>query len=96
MDSLMAVELRLALETRLGIDMPIVTLSDNTSLTLIATRMMRTLSQRDNAARPDDASGRENSGALAETLMRHEATTAQGAEALASSEMTLTSQVAAE
>jgi NADPH:quinone reductase-like Zn-dependent oxidoreductase/SAM-dependent methyltransferase/acyl carrier protein len=93
MDSLMAVELRLALETRLGIDMPIVALSDNTSLTLIATRMMRTLSQQDNSA------GRQNPnlpGRLEESLMRHEAAATAGTDTIRTPDLRLSSQEAAE
>jgi NADPH:quinone reductase-like Zn-dependent oxidoreductase/NADP-dependent 3-hydroxy acid dehydrogenase YdfG/acyl carrier protein len=87
MDSLMAVELRLALETRLGIDMPLVSLSDNTSLTLIATRMMRTLSQQDAPAAPASPTG------LDEMLLRHET---GHAPAFPLADTGLPSQVAAE
>jgi acyl transferase domain-containing protein/NADPH:quinone reductase-like Zn-dependent oxidoreductase/short-subunit dehydrogenase/acyl carrier protein len=45
MDSLMAVELRLALETKLGVDVPLVSLSDNTSLSILAKRIARDLSK---------------------------------------------------
>jgi acyl transferase domain-containing protein/NADPH:quinone reductase-like Zn-dependent oxidoreductase/acyl carrier protein/NADP-dependent 3-hydroxy acid dehydrogenase YdfG/SAM-dependent methyltransferase len=62
MDSLMAVELRLALETRLGIDVPLVSLSDNTSLSTIATRMVRNLSKPESGNSP-----------LVDTILRHEA-----------------------
>ncbi|HEX4505853.1 MAG TPA: SDR family NAD(P)-dependent oxidoreductase, partial [Alphaproteobacteria bacterium] len=62
MDSLMAVELRLALETRLGIDVPLVSLSDNTSLSTIATRMVRNLSKPESG-----------SNSLVDTILRHEA-----------------------
>ena len=61
MDSLMAVELRLALETRLGIDVPLVSLSDNTSLSTIATRMVRNLSKPESG-----------SNSLVDTILRHE------------------------
>jgi acyl transferase domain-containing protein/NADPH:quinone reductase-like Zn-dependent oxidoreductase/SAM-dependent methyltransferase/acyl carrier protein len=61
MDSLMAVELRLALETRLGIDVPLVSLSDNTSLSTIATRMVRNLSKAESDNSP-----------LVDTILRHE------------------------
>jgi NAD(P)-dependent dehydrogenase (short-subunit alcohol dehydrogenase family)/acyl carrier protein len=60
MDSLMAVELRLALQTRLGVDVPLVSLSDNTSLSTIATRLVG------NLAKPD------TTGGIDETIMRHE------------------------
>jgi len=62
MDSLMAVELRLALETRLGIDVPLVSLSDNTSLSTIATRMVRNLSKPESG-----------NNSLVDTILRHEA-----------------------
>jgi hypothetical protein len=39
MDSLMAVELRLALESRLRIDLPLVSLVEGTSIASIATRL---------------------------------------------------------
>jgi acyl transferase domain-containing protein/NADPH:quinone reductase-like Zn-dependent oxidoreductase/acyl carrier protein/short-subunit dehydrogenase len=60
MDSLMAVELRLALQTRLGVDVPLVSLSDNTSLSTIATRIVG------NLARPEAA------GSIDETILRYE------------------------
>ncbi|HVH77550.1 MAG TPA: SDR family NAD(P)-dependent oxidoreductase [Stellaceae bacterium] len=44
MDSLMAVELRLALETRLGIDLPLMSLAEGTSVASIAARLAATLS----------------------------------------------------
>ena len=62
MDSLMAVELRLALETRMGIDVPLVSLSDNTSLSTIAARMVRNLSKPESG-----------SNSLVDTILRHEA-----------------------
>jgi phthiocerol/phenolphthiocerol synthesis type-I polyketide synthase C len=89
MDSLMAVELRLALETRLGIDMPIVTLSDNTSLTSIAVRMVRSLSLAA-VAQP------EHSSDIQETILRHEATTAPGIGGIPMRHVELTAQEAAE
>jgi NAD(P)-dependent dehydrogenase (short-subunit alcohol dehydrogenase family)/acyl carrier protein len=42
MDSLMAVELRLALENRLRIELPLVSLTEGTSVASIATRLVRT------------------------------------------------------
>jgi acyl transferase domain-containing protein/NADPH:quinone reductase-like Zn-dependent oxidoreductase/acyl carrier protein len=54
MDSLMAVELRLAIETRLGIDLPLVSLSDEGSLSSLATRIARNLSKRDDREAVDD------------------------------------------
>jgi hypothetical protein len=62
MDSLMAVELRLALETRLGIDVPLVSLSDTTTLSPIAARIVRNLSRED-----------ASDGGLIDTMIRHEA-----------------------
>jgi NADPH:quinone reductase-like Zn-dependent oxidoreductase/acyl carrier protein len=62
MDSLMAVELRLALETRLGIDVPLVSLSDTTTLSTIAARIVRNLSRED-----------ASDGGLIDTMIRHEA-----------------------
>jgi acyl transferase domain-containing protein/acyl carrier protein len=62
MDSLMAVELRLALETRLGIDVPLVSLSDTTTLSTIAARIVRNLSKGDTG-----------DGGLIDTMIRHEA-----------------------
>jgi phthiocerol/phenolphthiocerol synthesis type-I polyketide synthase C len=44
MDSLMAVELRLALETRLGIDLPLMSLAEGTSVASIAARLAAALS----------------------------------------------------
>lgn len=44
MDSLMAVELRLALENRLRIDLPLVSLAEGTSVASIATRLAGTIS----------------------------------------------------
>jgi acyl carrier protein len=61
MDSLMAVELRLALETRLGIDVPLVSLSDTTTLSTIAARIVKNLSKAESA-----------DGGLIETIIRHE------------------------
>jgi hypothetical protein len=61
MDSLMAVELRLALETRLGIDVPLVSLSDTTTLSTIAARIVKNLSKAESA-----------DGGLIDTIIRHE------------------------
>jgi acyl carrier protein len=44
MDSLMAVELRLALENRLRVDLPLVSLTEGTSVTSIATRLVAAVS----------------------------------------------------
>jgi hypothetical protein len=44
MDSLMAVELRLALENRLRIDLPLVSLAEGTSVASIAARLAATVS----------------------------------------------------
>jgi acyl carrier protein len=43
MDSLMAVELRLAVEARLGVQLPLLSLSDETSLAVIADRITRSV-----------------------------------------------------
>ncbi len=50
MDSLMAVELRLALEGRLRVDLPLVSLAEGTSVTSIATRLANALALGDGAA----------------------------------------------
>jgi acyl carrier protein len=49
MDSLMAVELRLALESRLRIDLPLMSLAEGTSVALIAKRLAGALSARPQA-----------------------------------------------
>jgi hypothetical protein len=46
MDSLMAVELRLALESRLGIDLPLMSLAEGTSVSSIAARLAGALGAR--------------------------------------------------
>ena len=66
MDSLMAVELRLALESRLGIDIPILSLSDGTTLTKIAARIVLALSD-------------ESAGDMAQTVAQHETVIGVGA-----------------
>jgi hypothetical protein len=43
MDSLMAVELRLALESRLRVDLPLVSLAEGTSVASIAARLVGAL-----------------------------------------------------
>jgi len=43
MDSLMAVELRMALETRLGIDLPLLSLSEGTTIAAVALLVVRAL-----------------------------------------------------
>lgn len=50
MDSLMAVELRLALESRLRIDLPLMSLAEGTSVGSIATRLAGALTARPHAA----------------------------------------------
>jgi acyl transferase domain-containing protein/NADPH:quinone reductase-like Zn-dependent oxidoreductase/NADP-dependent 3-hydroxy acid dehydrogenase YdfG/acyl carrier protein len=50
MDSLMAVELRLALESRLRIDLPLMSLAEGTSVASIATRLASALSARPQAS----------------------------------------------
>src|SRR5207302_2318279 len=49
MDSLMAVELRLALESRLRIDLPLMSLAEGTSVASIATRLAGALTARPHA-----------------------------------------------
>jgi phthiocerol/phenolphthiocerol synthesis type-I polyketide synthase C len=49
MDSLMAVELRLALESRLRIDLPLMSLAEGTSVASIATRLANAVSARPHA-----------------------------------------------
>ncbi|HEX5453549.1 MAG TPA: type I polyketide synthase [Stellaceae bacterium] len=51
MDSLMAVELRLALESRLRIDLPLMSLAEGTSVASIAARLAGSLSARPEASR---------------------------------------------
>jgi hypothetical protein len=51
MDSLMAVELRLALESRLRIDLPLMSLAEGTSVASIAARLAGSLSVRPEASR---------------------------------------------
>jgi NADPH:quinone reductase-like Zn-dependent oxidoreductase/NAD(P)-dependent dehydrogenase (short-subunit alcohol dehydrogenase family)/acyl carrier protein/SAM-dependent methyltransferase len=46
MDSLMAVELRLALEAELGVEIPILSLADNTTLVALARRVVNALAGR--------------------------------------------------
>src|SRR5204863_3029945 len=50
MDSLMAVELRLALESRLRIDLPLMSLAEGTSVASIAKRLANALSSRPQAS----------------------------------------------
>jgi NAD(P)-dependent dehydrogenase (short-subunit alcohol dehydrogenase family)/acyl carrier protein len=50
MDSLMAVELRLALESRLRIDLPLMSLAEGTSVASIATRLANAVSARPHAS----------------------------------------------
>lgn len=50
MDSLMAVELRLALESRLSIDLPLMSLAEGTSVASIATRLVSAISVRSRAS----------------------------------------------
>ena len=49
MDSLMAVELRLALESRLRVDLPLVSLAEGTSVASIAARLAGAISTGPNA-----------------------------------------------
>lgn len=64
-DSLMAVELRTALEIRLGVALPLLALSDATSLRAMALKLLQAL--RGGAADQDD---------LAQAVARHEGTDA--------------------
>ena len=61
MDSLMAVELRLALEARLRIDLPLVSLAEGTSIASIAARLAAAL-----------ASGAAEAADVAAIAARHE------------------------
>ena len=61
MDSLMAVELRLALEGRLRVDLPLVSLAEGTSVTSIAARLVGAVTTG-----PED-------GELIALVARHEA-----------------------
>ena len=55
MDSLMAVELRLALESRLRVDLPLVSLAEGTSVASIAARLAAAVSTRPRRRRADRA-----------------------------------------
>ncbi len=61
MDSLMAVELRLAVETRLGVSLPLLAMSDSTNLAAIAARVLEASGQA-----PAARSG------IAQAALRHE------------------------
>src|SRR5204862_2513619 len=50
MDSLMAVELRLSLESRLRIDLPLMSLAEGTSIATIACRLAGAISSRPQAS----------------------------------------------
>jgi len=73
MDSLMAVELRLALENRLRIDLPLMSLAEGTSVGSIATRLAGALSARPQArellglAERYEAADEERLAAIADT-----------------------------
>ena len=69
MDSLMAVELRLAVEQRFGIAIPLLALSEGATLSAMAGRIIRGLGSADEQA-PDDAAR------LIERLALHEGTAA--------------------
>jgi acyl carrier protein len=62
MDSLMALELRVALEARLSISLPLLAMSDPTSLASLAGRVIESLGQPSTP-----------SSAVAEAALRHEA-----------------------
>ena len=65
MDSLMAVELRMAVEQRFGLTLPVLALSDGVTLTALAGRMART--------RSGTGTGREDEvKAMAERIGRYE------------------------
>jgi acyl carrier protein len=49
MDSLMAVELRMSLEARVGVSLPLLSLSDGATLSTMAARVVRSLVQTDEA-----------------------------------------------
>lgn len=67
MDSLMAVELRLALERRLHIDLPLMSLAEGTSITAIAGRLARLCGPRGNDAELAQFAARyETSGGFAD------------------------------
>jgi NADPH:quinone reductase-like Zn-dependent oxidoreductase/acyl carrier protein len=62
-DSLMAVELRICLETRLGIDLPIMSLAGKPTLRMIAARLLKTLLTQ--AGEPSHATQHQAMAALA-------------------------------
>ena len=73
MDSLMAVELRLAVEQRFGLSIPVLALSDGASLWALAGRMARSIGVKD---APDAAS--DKAADLAERINRFEPDAAPG------------------
>jgi acyl transferase domain-containing protein/NADPH:quinone reductase-like Zn-dependent oxidoreductase/acyl carrier protein len=72
MDSLMAVELRLAVEQRFGITVPLLALSEGATLSAMAARIVRGLGETGATDARDETSD------LAERLARHEGTAFQG------------------
>ena len=71
MDSLMAVELRLAVEQRFGISIPLLALSEGATLTAMAGRIVRGLGGEGEAPADEKAQ-------MAERLARYEGTSAEG------------------
>ncbi len=67
MDSLMAVELRLAVEQRFGLSIPVLALSDGASLWALAGRMARSIGVKDAPEEPQD-----KAAMLAERINRFE------------------------
>ncbi|WP_404711418.1 SDR family NAD(P)-dependent oxidoreductase [Sphingomonas sp. MMS24-J13] len=72
MDSLMAVELRLAVEQRFGVTVPLLALSEGATLSAMAGRIVRGLGE---PAAPEQSAGTPD---LAEWLARHEGSAATG------------------
>jgi len=71
MDSLMAVELRLAVEQRFGISIPLLALSEGATLTAMASRIVRSLSGEGEAVADEKAQ-------MAERLARYEGALIEG------------------
>jgi acyl carrier protein len=72
MDSLMAVELRLAVEQRFGITVPLLALSDGATLAAMAGRIVRGLGD------PRNGETKDGSSDLAERLARYDGASFQG------------------
>jgi len=71
MDSLMAVELRLAVEQRFGISIPLLALSEGATLTAMASRIVRSLGGESDAAADEKTQ-------IAERLARYEGASIEG------------------